>query len=125
MTTTTPEDGNFHDVDFPLTFATNLMKEGGKPVKAMVRTRMPNIVALLVSDDPSGPDNSEVRHLSISCSTYGMTRNPTAGEMIAALFEIGWVISECTFVSGRGCVHVFLTSNLPLELRPISQEARS
>lgn len=56
---------------------------GGVPVKLMLAEDGPNRLAVIVSHDPSGIGGIKEFHASISASTAGIRRQPTAAEIIA------------------------------------------
>lgn len=60
---------------------------GGEVVGCWVSARRPNVVAVLVSNEPI--DGLTVRHASVSASTMGNRRPPTKKEVRAALKHCG------------------------------------
>jgi hypothetical protein len=97
----------FKIVTFPPESEREIVKQGGKPVMAMCYKRKPNIVFMLVSDDPSGEGGAIERHASVSASTMGVMRQPSDRELSKAAKAAGFSVGECSFHRGKGCIHIY------------------
>ena len=52
------------------------------------------VVAIVVSDDPSGPGGAMEEHASISASTMAKRRMPSPTEVQHAIAELGWAADD-------------------------------
>lgn len=84
-----------------------ISERGGVPVKMVLGESGQNRVAVIVSHDPSGPNHSKEFHASISASSSGTRREPTAEEILSVGQKLRLASWETSFSSDRLIVHLW------------------
>jgi hypothetical protein len=87
--------------------AKEITRRGGVPVKMLLAEEGPVRLAVIVSHDPSGPNHAREFHASVSASTAGVRREPSAEEILNAGQQLRLPSWETSFSADRMTVHLW------------------
>lgn len=94
----------FEETQFPAEAERQLIRDGAKPLGAFVCRDSRNVVFVLLSDDPSGPEGAFEKHASVSASTNGTRRWPLRAELFQAAIAVGKNLDSGEVHRGKGGV---------------------
>jgi hypothetical protein len=87
--------------------AKEIINRGGVPVKMLLAEEGTVRLAVIVSNDPSGPNHSREFHASVSASTEGVRREPTAEEILSVVQQLRLPVWETSFSGDKLTAHLW------------------
>lgn len=84
-----------------------ITRNGGVPIKMLRGTDGADMLAVIVSHDPSGPNHSREFHASLSASSYGTRRPPRSEEWTQVARFLGLDYWEPSVSDDKLTVHLW------------------